>query len=62
MFIYLLLFIAIGIVIGWNLPQPPWAKEAQAKIVGTFQGLMNKTQPKPGAGKPADKDNGQGGA
>jgi hypothetical protein len=33
-----LFWIAVGIVIGWNLPQPPWAKELQAKITGALKG------------------------
>ena len=38
----MLLFVAIGIVIGWNLPQPPWAKEWQQKAVNTGRSLTNK--------------------
>jgi len=38
----MLLFIAIGIVIGWNLPQPPWAKEWQQKAVDAVRSLTNK--------------------
>ena len=41
--ITLLLFIAIGIVIGWNLPQPPWAKEIQDKIVNSVRSITGKT-------------------
>lgn len=33
-----LFWVAVGIVIGWNLPQPPWAKEIQDKVVGFFRG------------------------
>ena len=25
--------IAVGTAVGWNLPQPPWAKWGQAKLV-----------------------------
>lgn len=32
-----LLLVAIGIVIGWNLPQPDWAREAQEKVLGFFR-------------------------
>ncbi len=28
-----LFILAVGIVIGWNLPQPNWAKNLQAKLV-----------------------------
>lgn len=38
----MLLFVAIGIVIGWNLPQPPWAKEWQQKAVNRVRSLTNK--------------------
>ena len=38
----MLLFIAIGIVIGWNLPQPPWAREWQQKAVDTVRSITNK--------------------
>jgi len=27
------IYILIGIFVGWNLPQPEWAKTAQDKIV-----------------------------
>lgn len=27
----------IGVVVGWNLPQPQFAKDIQAKIVGFFK-------------------------
>jgi hypothetical protein len=30
--------VAVGIVIGWNVPQPPWAKEIQDKVMGFFGG------------------------
>lgn len=37
-----LLLIAIGIVIGWNLPQPPWARDLQDKAVQFVRDLTNK--------------------
>jgi hypothetical protein len=37
-----LLILAVGIVIGWNLPQPSWAKEAQDKLIAAIRNLMNK--------------------
>ena len=37
-----LLLIAVGIVIGWNWPQPPWAREWQEKVVGFFRSIANK--------------------
>jgi hypothetical protein len=42
----ILFFIAVGIVIGWNLPQPPWARELQDKAVRAIRDL---TARKPGA-------------
>ncbi len=38
----MLLFIAIGILIGWNLPQPTWAKEIQDKVVNGVRGIAGK--------------------
>jgi hypothetical protein len=32
-----LLTLVIGIFIGWNLPQPAWAKALQDKVVGAIQ-------------------------
>jgi hypothetical protein len=40
--ITMLLFIAVGIVIGWNLPQPPWARQWQNKLVGYVRSITNK--------------------
>lgn len=37
-----LFFIAVGIVIGWNLPQPVWAKELQDKAVRAIRDLTSK--------------------
>ena len=34
-----LIVLAIGIFIGWNLPQPPWAKAIQAHIVNLVRSL-----------------------
>lgn len=38
-----LFFVAVGIVIGWNLPQPAWAKETQDKIVSAVRGVADKS-------------------
>ena len=40
----ILLLIAIGIVIGWNLPQPPWARDLQDKAVQFVRDLTNKSR------------------
>ncbi len=37
-----LFWIAVGMVIGWNLPQPSWAKEWQDKVVQLVKNLGNK--------------------
>ena len=36
-------FIAVGIIIGWNLPQPPWAKDLQDRAVAAIRGLIDKS-------------------
>ena len=33
-----LFWIAVDIVIGWNVPQPAWAKDLQAKIMDALRG------------------------
>jgi hypothetical protein len=38
----LLVGIAVGIVIGWNWPQPAWAKDTQDKVTGIFKGVGGK--------------------
>jgi hypothetical protein len=40
--ITMLFFLAVGIVIGWNLPQPPWARQWQDKAVGFVRSITNK--------------------
>ena len=35
-----LFWICAGIVIGWNLPQPDWAREFQDKVVGIVKGVI----------------------
>ena len=37
-----LFWIAVGMFIGWNLPQPAWAKELQQKVVAALKTLSNK--------------------
>ena len=43
-----IIFIIIGIVIGWNVAQPPWAKDLQDKAVTAVRGLISKTSNKNG--------------
>lgn len=35
-----LILVAIGIVIGWNLPQPPWARDTQERITSQVRRLL----------------------
>lgn len=35
--------IAIGILIGWNLPQPSWAKDLQDRAVEFVRNLMRRS-------------------
>jgi hypothetical protein len=28
--------------VGWNLPQPPWAKELQDKVVNAVKAILGK--------------------
>jgi hypothetical protein len=34
-----LMYITIGAFIGWNLPQPDWAKQFQTKIINYIKGI-----------------------
>lgn len=36
-----LFLIVLGILIGWNLPQPAWAKDLQDKAVDAIKRLAN---------------------
>lgn len=37
-----LFWISVGIIIGWNLPQPPWAKSLQEQVMTAIKGFGNK--------------------
>jgi hypothetical protein len=37
-------WICVGILIGWNLPQPAWAKSLQDQVVAAIRGAANKTR------------------
>lgn len=38
-----LLCIAIGILIGWNLPQPSWARDLQDRVVDFLRNLTKRS-------------------
>ncbi len=31
------IYVAIGLFVGWNLPQPQWAKNVQEKVKSFFK-------------------------
>jgi len=37
-----LLILAIGIVIGWNIPQPLWARDLQEQAVSSIKAMIDK--------------------
>ena len=37
-----LFWILVGMFIGWNLPQPAWARDLQAKVVAAIKALGKK--------------------
>ena len=37
-------YITIGTFIGWNCPQPAYAKAIQEKVVAWFKGLGNRNK------------------
>jgi hypothetical protein len=37
-----LITLLIGMFIGWNLPQPDWARSLQSKVVELLRGLDKK--------------------
>jgi len=37
-----LIYIFVGLIIGWNLPQPRWAKWFQDKLVAKVKGWFSK--------------------
>jgi len=41
--LYTFFILAVGIVIGWNFPQPPWAKDLQDWIVHSIKSVFDKT-------------------
>ncbi len=50
-----LLLVLIGAFVGWNLPQPVWAKWIQAKGISIFSKIKAKFGPKP-AKEPVKED------
>jgi hypothetical protein len=43
---WLLIGIIIGAFVGWNLAQPPWAKDIQDRVVGIVESLTKKKDPR----------------
>lgn len=39
---YILIILIIGIFIGWNLPQPQWAKSLQRRLFAALRGFVAK--------------------
>lgn len=39
----LLIGLVIGVLVGWNWPQPPWAKTLQDKFVNLVRSTPGKT-------------------
>jgi len=35
-------WVAVGIVIGWNLPQPDWAHQMQERVLSFVRALTGK--------------------
>ncbi|EIC23242.1 hypothetical protein [Thiorhodovibrio frisius] len=40
--VMILFWIAVGTVIGWNVAQPDWAKQAQAQVMGLIGQLTGQ--------------------
>lgn len=40
--LFALFWVLVGLFIGWNLPQPPWARELQDKVVGVVKAALGK--------------------
>jgi hypothetical protein len=38
--LYTLTILIIGIIIGWNLPQPSWARDLQERIVNFVKAML----------------------
>jgi hypothetical protein len=43
---WLLIGIIIGAFVGWNMAQPPWAKDIQDRVVGIVESLTKKKDPR----------------
>lgn len=35
-------WIVVGMFIGWNLPQPAWAREVQERVVAVFKTMTKQ--------------------
>jgi hypothetical protein len=41
--LYTLTILIIGIFIGWNLPQPPWARDLQDRAVRSVKAMLDQS-------------------
>jgi len=41
--LYTLFILAVGILIGWNVPQPPWARDLQDRAMRSVKAIIDKT-------------------
>jgi hypothetical protein len=41
--LYTLTILIIGIFIGWNLPQPPWARDLQDRVVRSIRTMLDQS-------------------
>jgi len=39
----ILFILAIGILIGWNVPQPSWARDLQERVTHRVKSMIDKT-------------------
>jgi hypothetical protein len=39
-----LFWVLVGVFIGWNTPQPAWAKRLQDRVMGLVQEVLGKSK------------------
>jgi hypothetical protein len=40
--LFALFWVCVGLFIGWNLPQPLWARELQEKVMAVVKAVIGK--------------------